>query len=41
MDTDITTPGFFRIPVCTGEMAHKAWGNALESDDLYPCLAVK
>ncbi|OAA60299.1 chitinase [Niveomyces insectorum RCEF 264] len=39
MSSDITTPGFIRIPVCSADMAYKAW-DSLGRPSLpnYPCV---
>lgn len=34
---DLTTPGFARLPVCSGETAHKIWGTEGPSGSKWPC----
>lgn len=34
---DLTTPGFARLPVCSGEAAHKAWGSEDPAGSKWPC----
>ena len=39
-NTDITTPGYIRLPVCSAENAYKAWNRDRDPDDKeYPCGA--
>lgn len=44
MKLDVTTPGFIRIPVCSPEIAFKAWdgpgGDARLKTPNYPCAAL-
>jgi hypothetical protein len=39
---DLTTPGFFRLPVCSPDMAYMAWNSksADRTDPSYPCVRV-
>lgn len=33
----LDTTGFFNLPVCSGEVAHKRWGSAPSTEDNWPC----
>jgi GH18 family chitinase len=38
LKTDVTTPGFIRLPVCSPERAFQSWDTAkADSSDNYPC----
>lgn len=44
MSTDVTTPGYIRLPVCSGATAKAAWttpSRANSSDPNYPCVALQ
>ncbi|EJP62058.1 chitinase-like protein [Beauveria bassiana ARSEF 2860] len=45
MKQDVTTPGFIRLPVCSPEMAFRAWdgpgGDSRLKTPNYPCVALK
>lgn len=44
MNTDITTPGYIRLPVCSGATAMAAWTNPSRvdiNDPNYPCVPLQ